>query len=141
MRNKKTVVLWQVQVESANHCLTQVAASLNLNRPTLTKKAVLVLQTLRPIIPYCLHPTGDDGKFILLNRDYRPLGNTTDEWVDYTQYKWAHHPQPPAGLLEPHGRLHFFVDGYSAPWNSLAGLDRLVEELKKFLVVYEHEEA
>ncbi len=141
MRDKKAVVLWRVQVESAIHCLAQVAASLDPNRRTLTKKLALVLRTLRPIIPYCLHPTGDDGKFILLNRDYLPLGNTMEGYVDYAMYKWAHLPPPPAGLLDKNGRLYFFIDGRSAPWNSLVGLKRLIEELTKFLAVYNHEEA
>lgn len=33
-------------------------------------------------LPYCLQKTGD-GRWLLLNRNYKPLGTTNKEWVDY----------------------------------------------------------
>ncbi len=133
MRDKTTVVLWRVQVESAIYSLKQVADSLRPNSRTLTKKAALMLMASRPIIPYCIHPAGNDGSCILLNRDYLPLGYTEITAITYEQYHWAHIPPPPAGLLSSNGRLYFFRAG-SGPWNSLAGLERLIECLIKLLI-------
>jgi hypothetical protein len=32
--------------------------------------------------PYCIQRL-EDGRYIILNRNYKPLGNTTGEWIDY----------------------------------------------------------
>jgi hypothetical protein len=129
---EQTVTLWKVQLESAIHCL-KAAVSSNPNVRTLNKLTAMQLRASRPIIPYCLHPAGDDGKFILLNRDYLPIGNTEIKGIHYAGYEWAHVPPPPEGMLDPkNGRFYFFDDG-SAPWDSLAGLERLIERLNEFL--------
>ena len=44
---------------------------------------------LRPFMPYCLHDA-DDQTFIWVNRDYKPLGVVTDDYVDYMQFPWLH---------------------------------------------------
>lgn len=33
-------------------------------------------------LPYCIHRRAD-GRFLLLNRNYKPLGVTSTEWADY----------------------------------------------------------
>jgi hypothetical protein len=33
-------------------------------------------------LPYCLQKTSD-GRWLVLNRNYKPLGVTSKEWVDY----------------------------------------------------------
>lgn len=35
--------------------------------------------------PYCLQKTRD-GKWLVLNRNYKPLGTTSKEWVDYDNH-------------------------------------------------------
>ena len=32
--------------------------------------------------PYCIQKR-DDGAWLILNRNYKPIGMTTNEWVDY----------------------------------------------------------
>ena len=41
-------------------------------------------------LPYCLQRL-DDGRYILLNRDYKPIGIETKEWVRYEDYPSAHY--------------------------------------------------
>ncbi|MFD0724573.1 hypothetical protein [Lysobacter brunescens] len=36
-------------------------------------------------LPYCLQKT-KDGKWLVLNRNYKPLGVTSKEWVDYDNH-------------------------------------------------------
>jgi hypothetical protein len=33
-------------------------------------------------LPYCLERCAD-GRYLLLNRRYKPVGSASDEWVDY----------------------------------------------------------
>ena len=47
------------------------------------------VKDLRPILPYAIIEVGD-GKYIPVNRDYKPLGVSTDEWVEYGEYPWLH---------------------------------------------------
>jgi hypothetical protein len=35
--------------------------------------------------PYCIQKT-KDGKWLVLNRLYKPLGTTSNEWVDYDNH-------------------------------------------------------
>ena len=37
---------------------------------------------LRIFLPYCIEPAGD-GTFLVVNRDYKPIGILTDEWVTH----------------------------------------------------------
>ncbi len=39
----------------------------------------------RIFMPYCLQRL-DSGKWVVLNRNYKPLGYTKEEWVEYEQY-------------------------------------------------------
>ena len=39
----------------------------------------------RVFFPYCLTRL-EDGRYVVLNRDYKPLGFLTSEWVEYTEY-------------------------------------------------------
>jgi hypothetical protein len=36
----------------------------------------------RTHLPYCIHRT-EDGRYIVLNRDYKPLGVQSSDWVIY----------------------------------------------------------
>ena len=57
----------------------------------------------RQCLVYCLYALGD-SKYILLNRDYKPLGYTGDymAWVDYDDYPQLTLPPLPPELM---GRL------------------------------------
>lgn len=80
------------------------------------RKAV---EALRLVIPYCLHPAGDeDDTLIWLNRDYKPLG-TLLAHADYEKFPSVHaDPRDPAisKLLREAKSLHVFADGGFVYW-------------------------
>jgi len=39
-------------------------------------------------LPYCVQRQ-DDGRYVVLNRDYKPLGFTSSNWIDYSEYPVA----------------------------------------------------
>ena len=39
-------------------------------------------------LPYCLKKQ-PDGKYVVLNREYKPIGFKTKDWVGYEQYPVA----------------------------------------------------
>ena len=39
-------------------------------------------------LPYCIKKQ-EDGRYVVLNRNYKPLGFTTEEFVDYEKYPIA----------------------------------------------------
>jgi hypothetical protein len=39
-------------------------------------------------LPYCLKRL-PDGRYVVLNREYKPLGFQTQEWIEYEQYPIA----------------------------------------------------
>ena len=126
------ISLWRVQIESAIHLL-KVARSSNPNVRTLSRWTAAQLRAMRLVIPYVVHPVSHTNKFILLNRDYLPLGVAVIGFVDYTRWPWAHMPPPPERLLDSaNGRLYFFGDG-SAPWGTMVGLACLTKRLENFL--------
>lgn len=98
-----------------------VALSATLAPPPAYQYPVQSRRALRPFLPYCLHESGGDN-FIWVNRDYIPLGISTDEWVDYGEYPWLH-----VGKDEPvamRGRFWLFGD-YNPPWHSKKNAARL----------------
>ena|ERR1035437_6183178 len=36
-------------------------------------------------LPYCIHKT-ENGKYVVLNREYKPLGFKTGDFIDYKDY-------------------------------------------------------
>jgi hypothetical protein len=91
--------------------------------------------------PYCLQKT-KDGNWLILNRNYKPLGTTSKEWVDYDDHadrmaidnrtiaalkKLAVNdiPDKPDDL----GLFYFYDDG-SMPTESVADWDRYSKILR-----------
>lgn len=44
-----------------------------------------MLQMRNTYLPYCIQQV-EPGWFVVLNRDYKPLGYSRDEWVDYHEH-------------------------------------------------------
>ncbi|EKD33696.1 MAG: hypothetical protein ACD_75C02623G0002 [uncultured bacterium] len=140
MDNEKEFTgLWRTQLESAICSLVRVAETLppRMNRKVISPEGAAALCALRPIIPYCLQPAGNDGSMILVNRDYLPLGLAVlryaiPEYIDRALYKWAH--IPPDNPISELGSTYFFGDG-SAPWRSKGALDDLIERLRRLLAM------
>lgn len=89
-------------------------------------------------LPYCLVRLGD-GRYIAVNRDYKPIGGTrADGWVDYDSHPHAVKlngltPQRIArlavkGEAEPDGRIYLYNDG-CVPTSSQANWDAYAARL------------
>jgi hypothetical protein len=97
--------------------------------------------------PYCLQKT-TDGKWLILNRNYKPLGTIAKEWVDYDSHpdRLAINSQTIAALRKlaindipdkpDDPGLFFFYDDSSMPtesaadWNRYANILRLLANAK-----------
>lgn len=142
MNNQQTSGLeneiWRAQVKSAINCLLAMGDHFSLQpeerafRQTSSHKHQALVRTLRPHIPYCVHPDGE-GHHILVNRDYTPLGISTTECVDYSLAIWPRIPDDHPFLQQDD--TYFFGDG-SAPWLSMENLVELGERLQAFLNAY-----
>lgn len=42
------------------------------------------------MLPYCLKREHESLGYVLLNRDYKPIGFNTSEWIQYEQYPIIH---------------------------------------------------
>jgi len=49
---------------------------------------MLTIEFRWAFMPYCLHRL-KDGRYIVLNRSYKPLGIQTRDWVDYDTHPTA----------------------------------------------------
>lgn len=99
-----------------------------------SKKAV---ESLRSLLPYCLHPVTDDV-LIWLNREYKPLGVLPyGRWVDYQAFSWVHVRKDDLRLasllplceLVHRDTYYLFLDG-NPPWNCKRDALRLLRMLE-----------
>ena len=133
---------WQQAIISAIQSLQLAAGLDNYERNRFNKRAVL---SLRPYIPYLVHGTNTAGVYILVNRDYKPIGLNWFPMVDYDMYQHLHLSTNDIALIRPHyvdfqgsiGNVdgNFFMDD-SSPWiskihtsNLVARLERIIQDL------------
>jgi len=99
---------------------------------------------LRSSIPYCFHPL-PDGRFILLNRDYKPLGiagKGHDMLVDYEAFN-THIVEADSSIIAaaktmmyyPHG-IYFFGDS-CPPWAGKRHAVALLDKMNRLLSIAE----
>jgi len=97
---------------------------------------------LRPYIPYVVHETEIAGKYILLNRDYKPLGIKTFDRVAYSSYSHMLFDSDALELIKPHYYLFqgpnnsvdgsFFMDD-CPPWLAKKDAATLIYRLEKLI--------
>ena len=87
-------------------------------------------------LPYCLQRL-DDGRYVVLNRDYKPLGFHTRDHVDYVAYpiavKLKGLTERVASTLAHNGsgaldKIYLYDDG-SVPTASTANMSAYMERL------------
>lgn len=72
-------------------------------------------------LPYAIHPAAIPDQYIVLNRNYKPLGSNAEQWVKYEDFpnRLVHIP---AELFEKLRRFEtqcaYFFPEKSAPWDS-----------------------
>ena len=103
------------------------------------------LNRFRRDTPYCFHPVGNTDCFILLNRNYKPIGHAGADWAEYAEFPdlIVEKKQIANGLaqLAPngHGAFYFFDDG-CAPWHGAAHRNRLIALIQQFCVSVDEEQ-
>lgn len=79
-----------------------------------------VYEEMRCWFPYCACNL-DGGRQILVNRRYKPVGETSADWVDYAQFPHLHTQlqEPQLFAITPRGasKGYLFYDG-CPPWDS-----------------------
>ena len=130
--------VWQQAIISSIESLNYSAGLIN-KEDRFNKIATLVL---RPYIPYLIHETYLPGIYILLNRDYRPIGLNWFSMVDYEKFPHLHLSASDLSIIKPHYYHfqgwtrsvdgNFFMDG-SAPWCSKKDAKALVIRLENII--------
>jgi hypothetical protein len=133
-----TLPAWQQAIISSINSLSY-AAGLTHHNDRFSKRAVLAL---RPFIPYLIHGTSVPDQYILVNRDYRPIGLDWSSMVHYEAFTHLHLSKQDIAIIKPnyyhyqgwanHVDGNFFMDG-SAPWISKKHAQALIKRLEKVI--------
>lgn len=92
--------------------------------------------------PYCLDRQ-EDGSYVLLNRNYKPIGFMSDEWVNYDEHPVGVNikgltPNIAAGLdargREELDRIYLYNDGY-IPTDSAESMQAYLARLAKLMAL------
>jgi hypothetical protein len=92
-------------------------------------------EELRRDLPYVIHGVDAKGRYIIVNRDYKPLGVPSDDWEDYEKYPHVHIALTDAQIKEVVHRDHtrgIFGDG-STPWQTRQKAINYILRLEKLL--------
>ena len=95
----------------------------------------LLTETYRRIyLPYCLKRL-PDGRHVVLNRKYKPLGIHSDDWIEYEPYavKFKRLTVKQAGKLSIHGKeeveLIYLYDDGSVPSDNTPHMTRYLAKI------------
>lgn len=98
----------------------------------------LAYQEMRAWLPYVTQPVGE-GKYLLANRDYDPVGKLASKFSDYQAYPHLHatlsENQLEAIAFRPGERGAAFNDG-TTPWGSPALAAAYVARLERFYATF-----
>lgn len=91
----------------------------------------IVYSEMRALLPYALERVSE-GQYVIVGRDYTPVGMTEDKWVRYADFPNLHVPLS----LEAVSRLR--EDGYlyndgCPPWNSREDCQAYLRHLEKLI--------
>lgn len=141
-RRIDTLPHWQQAIISSIVSLRHAAGMETYRNNRFSKRAI---QSLRPHIPYLVHQTQVPGVYVLLNRDYRPMGLHWSNMVDYDQYPHMHLTAAEVAAIKPHYHHYqgwtgsvdgnFFMDG-SSPCISKKHAEILVRRLEGIITTF-----
>jgi len=98
------------------------------------------------MIPYCIHQEAD-GKFVLVNRDYKPVGFNTSKGISYKEYPIIYKlkgltPDIAARISHKNDlgltSIYLYGDG-SVPTDSKDNWEKYMERLKLLMQLYVEE--
>lgn len=92
---------------------------------------------LRCWLPYCVHPIADDDDLakgqLLVNRRYKPVGQTKDDWADYENHTNLHLHLSTEQITEVTAwkcsRGYLYYDG-TCPWHSRRHAENYLQRLQ-----------
>lgn len=93
---------------------------------------------LRRDMPYIIHETSIENTYILVNRNYKPLGSnkaTASDWVQYEDCTNLHvnlTKQQISSVVSPPHEAGLFGDG-NPPWSTRANANAYLVRLKALL--------
>lgn len=125
--------------DAVARAIGMIELALSRSRFVLPKGGTGSIAEMRRDLPYCIHSTKIFGTQILVNRNYKPLGNsseTGENWVEYERIENMHVQLSPSEILEVTGQRgegYLFGDE-NRPWDQrkfaldyLSKLERLHE--------------
>jgi hypothetical protein len=127
---------YRTATEAVDHAITQLTSMLAKPRFSVGQGETKVYLELRRDLPYRIHETSLSGVQILVNRNYKPLGNsskTAEKWVDYEQAKNMHvqltHDEIRSIVSTGH-EPGLFGDG-NPPWHGRKQANEYLARLRK----------
>lgn len=123
--------------EAVDHAIMSLSALLSAPRYSV-RQSPETYAKLRRDLPYVIHTTGMQGKYILVNRNYKPVGSNSpahENWVDYDKYNNLHirvTPEQIASVVTPGHEFGLFADE-NPPWISRNFAEAYLHRLQKLL--------
>jgi hypothetical protein len=99
--------------------------------PTARKPKAANREFYRIEMPYCLQKQAG-GWWIVLNRNYKPIGSKQREWVDYTNFERSHGVD--AGTLKTDAEIIYLFNDGCPPWEGAAHAKAYLQRCREVFV-------
>ena len=125
--------------KSVRYAIAYIELALAAPRFSVNSRSIAYLE-MRHHLPYRLHTAGVEGKWLLVNRHYKPVGsNRPKEWVSYEADARQHFEITEAQAAQVSDPEHvrskgLYGDG-STPWSSRSDATAYLARLKLLLAV------
>ena len=125
--------------EAVTHAIRSLSALLSAPRYSVRTTSETYLK-LRRDLPYVIHSTGIPGTYLLVNRNYKPVGSNSpahENWVDYDKCTNLHirvSPEQIASIVTPGYEFGLFADG-NPPWYSRKFAEAYLHRLRSLLAI------
>jgi hypothetical protein len=122
--------------EAVEHAIRLLEAALAKTRYVIPKGTTKAYLEMRRDLPYFIHETSLPDTQILVNRNYKPLGNsarTGEQWVKYEDVTNMHvslTSAEVASVVSP-GRTHGLFGDDNPPWAGRREAQAYLERLKR----------
>jgi len=98
-----------------------------------TKKPRDLYEILKPMLVYCIRKVGD--RYLLLNREYKPLGLERGAWADYEQYPFLTLSKEQINFSKiPYQGTHLFNDS-TCPSHGKEMREKYINTLREVFIL------
>lgn len=94
---------------------------------------------MRVLLPYGLQHVSE-GKYLIVGRDYTPVGMAENKWVDYKEFTNLHLDMSTEDFAPLGGETYLYNDG-STPWDSRKNAEAYLRRLEKLIEIVERKQA